>query len=384
MLVAALSLLAGCYLSHERPRRSDGGREVDAFRLDAPVRDAPLRDAPPSPTCERLLIAHTTSLDGPALGSVTPRIASVGDGSVAVVYVRTDGDPTRVFLERRDRDLNPIGAPTTLAVDGFSWAEVARSGADLLVGYSLGDGSSALETVGTGPRRISVMLEHPSILFAVDESVFWGIFDMRTDNALVLNRMDRIGMLLHPPVRIELGRYGSGHHGIVHRDGRSVVLGYPREDGRGIRHGFVRTIDERGVLGPEHQIADEDITQVWPLSDEESRTLIVVSNGDSLRVERLDWDTLESLTQVTAPPIEGPFVAAMVRGHLVIARLNDSRLEADVYDEGLSVIDTLETAMPGRLGVGSSVAEVPDAMVIAAGLTRGESFPWLARIECAD
>lgn len=379
LLVAALSVLAGCYLSHERPGRSDGGVTPDVGRMDAAA-----RDTPPSPTCERLVIAHAVELGGAAVGSVTPRIAGIGGGQVAVVYVHTDGDPTQVIWELRGADLASIVGSTPLTRNSFSWAEVARFGDDVLLAYALGDGFSALQ-VANRPRPVGrAMLEHPSIFLPTRDSMFWGSFEMRTDNALVLSRVSASGTLVHAPVRIELGRYGSGHHAVVHPDGRTVVLGYPREDGRGVRHGFVRAIDERGVFGPEHQIADEDITQVWPLRDEETGTLVVVSNGDALRVERLDWDTLESLSQVTTPPIEGPFVAAMVRGHLVIARFADSRLEADVYGEGLSIVDTLETAMPGRLGVGSSVTEVPDGLVIAAGLTSGETFPWLARIECAD
>jgi hypothetical protein len=331
-----------------------------------------------------LIIAREVSLGGLGLGSVTPRIASTRDGGVAVVYVRTDGDPTQVVLERLDRTLVPVGTAEIVARDSFSWTEVADSEEGPVVAYALGDGASAILSIDRGGERGRVMLEHPSVFVPLRRGFFWASFEMRADNALVMAGVDPSGAFRFDPVRIELGRYGSGHHAVPRADGTGVVLGYPREDGRGIRHGFVRAVDEAGGLGPEHLISDEDITQVWPLRDDEAGTLIVVSNGDSRRVEQLDWSTLESLTQVSTPPIEGPFVAAMVRGHLVIARLGDSRLEADVYDEGLSIIDTLEVAMPGSFAVGASVAQVPDAMVLVAGLSNGETFPWLARIECAD
>ncbi len=384
LLVPALALLGvslgGCYLSHERPGRFDAGADASVPR-DTPIL---LPDIPPSARCERLVIAHTASLDGPAIGSVTPRVASLGDGRVAVAYVHTDGDPTAVYVEIRDAALRPTGAPTLVARDSFSWAEVVHDGEGIWVAYSRSGGTSALHTLDGA--RSAVMLEHPSILLDVPGGFLWTTFEMRDGNALVSAMVSRDGTLLSMPSRIELGRYGSGHHGTTNAFGR--ILGYPREDGRGVRHGFVRRIDEAGALGIEQRVGDGDITQVWPLSVRSERaSLFVVANGDALHIERREWERLEVLDAIIAPPIEGPFVASLARpNYLVIARLADGRLAADVYDdETFALIETLEAPMPGTVGVGTSVTQASDGIVIAAGLSSGgETFPWLARIQCAD
>ena len=117
-LVGLLSL--GCYLSHARPDDA-GPVSIDARDAgpDAPL-DAPL------PRCERIVIGETAALDGEALGSVTPRLVGLPDGSVAVVSVRTDGAPTRVLYEVRDAALRALEPSRTLATDSFTWAELTR------------------------------------------------------------------------------------------------------------------------------------------------------------------------------------------------------------------------------------------------------------------
>lgn len=375
----------GCYLSHGRTiEGEDAGR-------DAPARDA-ASDAPvpldvPLASCDRLVVSHTAALDGEARGAVTPRLVALPGGEVGVFSVRTDGEPTRVLFERRDARLSRVSGPVTLASDSFSWAEPLGAGDSIRVAFALGDGASAIETSdreGRSLGRVVVRLEHPSIFLPTSAGYFWAQFEMRADNALVLSSLDPSGAALHAPARIELGRYGSGHHAAVLADGRTVVVGYPREGPPGVRHGYVRTFATSGVLGPERQLSEDDITSVWPVRGR-GEDLLLVWNGDALGLERLDPATLEPRETEIVPPIEGRFVVGTLDRFLVVASFRSTLFHVDVYDETLSLAFSFEESMPASLGVGSSIATLGDALVVAAGLSDGvTTYPWLARIACVS
>lgn len=373
LLWASLAL-SGCCLSHERPR--DAGMR-DAPRPDVAVRDAP--DAGPI-VCNRIVIEETVALEGQARGAVTPRLVALSGGEVGVVYVKTDGDPTRVLFERRAADLSAVGAPREISRNSFTWAEPALFGGEVFIAYGLGDGFSELHRDAGSVR---VPLEHPSLLLPLEEGFFWGSFDSRTTNALVLSTVAPDGSTLRDPVRIELGRYGSGHHAVVRPDSSSVVVGYPSEGPPGVRRGHVARYDD-GRLISERELRDEDVTSVWVLDDEGG--LVVVSNGDALVLERASYFSLEAADTVFLPAIEERFVAGILEGRVVIGRFASGRFVVDVYDPLFRLQETLEVALPAAgLSGATSVASLPGALVIAAGLSDGStSFPWLARLACAE
>lgn len=370
----------GCYLSHARLLEDasipavDGGRDAG--------RDGGL-DAPLPSRCDRIVIGPTASLDGEARGAVTPRLVGLPDGSAFVVSVRTDGAPTRVLYELRDAGLSRLVGPRTLATDSFTWAEGAFVGERVLVAFGLGGGLSAIDDHGidgSGTARVAVALEHPSIFRPLGSGLLWASFDSRATNALVVAEVGRDGAVRAGPERIELGRYGSGHSAGVRPDGARAVLGYPREEGRGVRRGFVRSY-EGGVLGPERMLDDGDVREVRVVSAEGG--LVVVWNGDRLGLERDDWATLEPIERVVLPPLDGTFLAGAIGERTVVARFASGRLHVDVYDAALSLESSDEVAMPGALGAGTSIAAVPGALVVAAGVSDGgTTYPWLARIEC--
>jgi hypothetical protein len=60
-------------------------------------------------------------------------------------------------------------------------------------------------------------------------------------------------------------------------------------------------------------------------------------------------------------------------------------MRIDVYDAAFSLESSDEVALPAALGSGTSIANVPGGLVVAAGMSDGTtSYPWLARIECAS
>lgn len=377
---------SGCYLSHGRPTGlEDAGRDAPA--LDAAPRDAPVPLDAPLASCDRLVLSHTAALDGEARGAVTPRLVALPGGDVGVFSVRTDGAPTRVLFERRDNTLMRATGPVTLANDSFSWAEPLRAGEEMRVAFALGDGASAIQGSDRDGRplaRVIVRLEHPSIFLPTSLGYFWAHFEMRADNALVLSSLDPSGAALHEPARIELGRYGSGHHAAVLADGSTVALGYSSEGPPGSRHGYVRSFAPSGTLGPERRLSEGDITSVWPVRGR-GEDVLLVWNGDALGLERLDPDTLEPRAMQILAPIDGPFVVGTLDRFLVVAAFRATLLHVDVYDETLALAFSVEERMPASLGVGSSIATFPDALVIAAGLSDGvTTYPWLARIECVS
>ena len=127
LLVLVLATLSGCYRSHLRADPVDASGR-DAAVPDAPRRDAPERDAGPI-TCDALAVTGMVTLDE----GVTPRLVALPGGDVGVVYVRTDGDPTRVVYERLGRTLTRITGPVTVATDSFTWAELDTANSEVVI-----------------------------------------------------------------------------------------------------------------------------------------------------------------------------------------------------------------------------------------------------------
>lgn len=388
-LVLAVLALSGCYRSHVRGDPTDAALDVparDAAVSDAPRRDAPAIDAGPI-ACDALAVTGMVTLDE----GVTPRLVALPGGDVGVVYVRVDGDPTRVVYERLDRSLGRVTGPVTVATDSFTWAELEIVESEVLIAYGLaGSRESVLahvsfDGVSTGEREV-VPLHHPSI-FSRSQigELLWGAFEMERDNSLVLTHVTRTGEVLHPALAIELGRYGSGHHAARRPDG-SHVLGYPREGPPGSRHGYVSTISASGVLGPERQLdaadSDQSVTPVMLAGG----LVIVRATDEALMIEPTDLDTLERIDRVTFPPLETPPLAATLADRLVVAHVASGVFRWDFFAEDLSGGDRYEVAT-GHAGIGSgtSVVMQPGALVFALGLTDGSTAsPWIVRIECID
>jgi hypothetical protein len=386
-LLVGLAALAGCYLSHERDPApvSDGGRRdaggpgvsEDAGSLDAGVLE-----------CDGIAIGPSIALDTGGSG-VTPRLAALPGGDVGVVYVLPGvGSPTRIIYERLSARLEPITGPVVIANDSFTWAEPVVAEGELAIAFGVaGDRASRLEHVTldgvmTRPRD-RVDLYHPAILRASASGLFWVAFAMRTDNALEIAHVGRDAELLHPFVRIELGRYGSGHGAVARPDRRSHILTYPREGPPGVRNGWITAIDERGALEPERLLGDDGDSTVLPVLA--GGTLAIVRHGDdALFVERTDIESLARLERSRFDPLPGRLLAASVGDRLVVVHADSGTFTADDFGPTFARFDRARVPLPvaGLTGAGSAI-ELPGAAIFALGLADGaRTFPWLVRIEC--
>lgn len=370
--ITAFLLLSGCYLSHGRDARSDGGGDHDAGR-DAGRPDAGTTVAGDPDAgrgiCVGVRLAEQVVLDGPA--SVTPRLVALPGGDVGVVHVSTDGSPIRVRFDRLDRALAPRSA-TTVATDSFTWAEPVDYAGALFIAYGLaGDEGSVLQpiTADGEPRgeRTIVPLPNPSVLRPWRDGLFWLAFDMRTDNQLVLAHLDRAGALIHPPVEIFLGRYGSGHGAIARPDGRSHVVTYPREGPPGVRESYVNALDAAGALGPERQLSEDGDDLVRPVRQDDR--LVLVQHGDALILEVADFDTLATIERHTFPPRgSSPFLVGALGGRVLVGHVADGLLSMDDFGFDLATEHARLTARPprGRVnGPSGSTLEVPGALYVA-------------------
>lgn len=384
-LTLLLMLLPGCYLSHERPGApgtADAG--VDAPRGDAPIVDAPRPDAPVA-TCERLTVTHTLTLDHPdALGSVTPRIIGLDGGATGLVYVHSDGDPVRVIYERIGASLESVTGPVTVSRRSWTWAEITRANRDLYVAFGeVSDARSVLVPIterGEASPPIASPAPHPSLLVPGRGTMRWVSFDDEAW-AIVVSNVSLDGSPTWAPIRIPTGPYGSGFAMTPLPGGISGAwLGYPR-DGAGGRRGFLRIVGEDGTLGPERQLGDTEVRSVRLI--DMGPELIVVSNGEQLRLERVDLTTLDTIDVVTLPAVGATYVTGSVGDHVVIADLSSAEMRALVLSRELRIEHELREPLPASTGPGVSVASVEDAMVVVSQRTNGpESFPFLMRIAC--
>lgn len=374
-------IVSGCYLSHRRaPRDEDAGRDAsmpehDAGRLE----------------CTDLAIRQLSLDDPDGLSNVTPRLAVLPRGEVAVVYVTPGaGDPTRLVYERIGPGLERITGPVEIATDGFTWAEPAVVDGRILVAYGLaGDASSVLREItleGASTRTARVPLYHPSILRAAEPgTLFWLAFAMRAENALEIAHVGVDGSLAHPAVTIPLGRYGSGHGAVAHPTRRSHVLTYPAEGPPGVRAGHVNELAADGVLGVERELGDTASDALVPVVID-PLIVIVRHDDEQMMIERIDAETLERLDVVAFPPLSSRPLAAALRDRLLIAHVAASELEVLEFTDHALVGPRIHSAtLPASLGASSgSIVSLGDAVVLALNLTSGSvTFPHLVRIECA-
>ncbi|MBI5502371.1 MAG: hypothetical protein HY907_19155 [Deltaproteobacteria bacterium] len=387
-LLVALGLPA-CYLSYRETSERDAGPD----RADAPIDTADVSDGAPDdadpPACDALRVAGALALDDAPASSVTPRLVALPDHGVGVVTVSTDGDPTRVLYERLDPALGRTIGPVTVATDSFTWAEPALAGAGLLIAFGLaGDEDTMLVPVtfdgAPAGTRFTVPLTHPSIFRPSRSGFFWLAFVMRTDNSFQLAHLAADGTLLHEPVVIDAGRYGSGHGAVARPDGASHVVTYPREGPPGVRNGYVNALTESGVPGPERQLGEAGDGPVQPVRLGDALVL-VRSGDDALILERTDFGTLERLDRVTYPPAPTRPIAGAVSDRLLIAYTIPGTLRIDDYGTELVPVATLDVPLPASsLGPGWSVAEGPGALYLALSIVEGSrSYPWIVRVECA-
>jgi hypothetical protein len=389
-LVAAalvLTLLPGCYLSHGRPGTPgeiDAG--LDAPRGDAPTPDVPRRDAPAPAACERLAVVATATLEHPdALGSVTPRLTALDDGEAGLVYVHSDGDPVRVIYERIGPDLESLTGPVTVSRSSFTWSEIVRVNRQLFVAYGeAGDAVSVLVPIterGEPSPAMRLPLRHPTVLLARASSVRWVSFDPDTTNTIAISAVSLDGELLSGPVPIVTGLYGSGHAMVGLPGAVLSIIGYPREGPPGVRRGYVRLVDVDGSLGEERQLSSTDVRSVRFV--DMGPELIIISNGDELRIERFSATRLETLDVVTLPPIGATYVTGSVGDHVVIVDLSGASMRAMVLSRDLRLEHELTAPLPASNGPGVSAASVDDGLVVVSQRTAGaESFPYLMRIGC--
>lgn len=364
---------------------SDAAAARDAT-TDA-ARDPPV-DAGPI-VCARARIAASVSLDDPMLSGLTPRVVPLPSGDTGVVYVSTDGDPTRVVWERVDASLARVTGPVTVSTDGFTWAEaVVREGEIFLAWGLAGDRSSVLQRIDENGRVLDAPRElplyHPSVLRPSSTGLFWLAFAMRTDNALEMVHLALDGTRLHGVVTVDLGRYGSGHGAIPRGDGRSHVVTYPREGPPGAREGYVNAITETGELGPERRLSEDGDHTVIPV--EHGSSLVVVRvNDDALVLERTDPTTLERIDAVSFPSIGRGISPATLADRLVIGYAQSGTFLLDDLGPDLAAIERTTMTLPSpTTGSGQSVATFPGALVFAITLVEGSrTYPWLARVECS-
>ena len=380
--VLAAALLSGCYLSHGREEAVDAGTRRDSgSRIDAATPDARVEG------CTGVRLAETRLIEGAP--SVTPRLVALPGGDVGVVHVSRDGSPTRVRFDRLDATLTPISSGT-VATDSFTWAEPVSLDGALFVAWGLaGDEGSVLQPVDAdgapnGPRSI-VPLRHPSVLRAAAGSLFWMAFDMREDNTLVMAHVEPSGELSHPPARVPLGRYGSGHGAIARPDRRSHVITYPREGPRGVRNAYVSALDATGALGPERMLGEDGDQLALPVRLGER--LVVVHHGDALVLQVTDADSLELLERFVHPARDSrPFFVGALGGRLLVGHATEGELRMDDFGEELATEHArivIRPDGPRVNGPSGSVLETPGALYVAVGTVSGtETRPLIARIVC--
>ncbi|MBI5490470.1 MAG: hypothetical protein HY905_24255 [Deltaproteobacteria bacterium] len=382
--------LPACYLSYREFATHDAATGDRAAPTDAPDHGDMAPDDAESPFCDALRVSGTVALDDATTSSVTPRLVALPDEGVGVVHVSTDGSPTRVLYERLDAALGRTTGPVTVATDSFTWAEPALDGGRLLVAFGLaGDERSALIPVtfdgASAGDRLTVPLTHPSLFQPSRSGFFWLAFVMRTDNSFQLAHLAADGTLLHDPVVVDAGRYGSGHGALARPDGASHVVTYPREGPPGVREGYVNALTEGGVLGPERLLGEDGDSQVLPVRVGDALVLVRY-NDESLVLERTDFDTLERLDRVAYPPPPTRPIAGAVADRLLVAYTILGTLHIDDYGRDLAPVASLDVPLPAAgLGPGWSVAQVRGALYLALSIVEGSrSYPWIVRIECVD
>ena len=392
LLATSLLWASGCYLSH----RVEAG--PDASARDASARDASARDAgSPDATarvdasareCTGIRVAASVALDDGTRSGITPRLVGLPGGELAIVYVSTDGSPTRVRYERLSAGLERLHS-ATVATDSFTWAEPVFRDGEIFIAYGLaGDEGSVLQqvTFGGEPRgpRQAVPLLHPSVLRGSSGGFFWMAFNTRSDNLLLLAHLDDGGAISHPPVEVALGRYGSGHGAIARPDGHSHVFTYPREGPSGVRQGYVNALSEDGVLGPERRLGDDGDALVLPVRQGDS--LVLVRHGDALNLERTDFESLERLERRSFPALPSrPFLVGAVAGRVLVGHIAEGELRVDDFGTELDDFARLGVRGPHRAGgPGGSVLEVPGALYVAIGLIDAtRQYPYVVRLECS-
>lgn len=379
-----LVLLAGCYQSHERPERPER-RDAGALGLDAGPR--PDAGAPPDAgdfVCE-LAIVDTGFVEDPVRSLVTPRLAVLPSGDVALVYVSTDGSPTRVWYARiNPSNLRLREEPVTVATDSFTWAEPVVVGDSVHVAYGLPGARSAMRELsfeGTprGPRR-EVELPHPDALLPAADGIFWQAFETVGDNNLQYARVSTNGELLAGPARVETGRYGSGHGMVARPDGQSVVVSYPREGPPGIRDAWVSAFRADGTLEPERRLSEMGATGAYPVLQGDGLA-VVRHDDDAMVLDRLDLASLALLETTTFDPLERLALPVVVRETLLVTGLTEGVVR--VWDLDLAEpIDSLELTNPSRGPGADAVATDREAVYAFTQIDGGRSRIFLVRVGC--
>ena len=168
---------------------------------------------------------------------------------------------------------------------------------------------------------------------------------MREDNTLVMAHVEPSGELSHPPARVPLGRYGSGHGAIARPDRRSHVITYPREGPRGVRNAYVSALDATGALGPERMLGEDGDQLALPVRLGER--LVVVHHGDALVLQVTDVDSLELLERFVGD------VEDAVEARAVVGLLGDA--------EPHQLLELLrEGALGGELGAREHLGDHTD------------------------
>ena len=384
VVVGALAL-SGCYLAH----RTDPALSVDAGTPDASPSDASRPDAGHDAgfdaggrACVGVELAETVEIDDSEVGSVTPRLVALPGGELGLVHVRSDGSPSRIRYERLSARLDRLHS-TDATTTSWTWAQpVLRDGQPWIAHGGAGEPASLLQRLSpdgepSGPA-LTVPIFHPTILRPTRGGFFWLTMTTRGDNALLMVHLDTAGVPLYPTAEVALGRYGSGHGAIAHPDGRSFVITYPREGPRGVRNAYVNAINEDGELGPELPLSPMGDQSTVPLRQEDS--LLVVSQGDGLVLDRRDFDTLELQEQfVFAPRGSRLLLAGVLAGRLIVAYRSGSAVRFEDFGEELLEPGGPLGEVPSR-GRGESILVTTSAIYVATIATSGH--PFVARLEC--
>lgn len=374
--------LAGCYRTHQRGER-DGGRAVDASRADA---RGPMPDAfVPIVRCDEVFVSQTRSLEDVTRSGVTPRLVALPGAELGLVWVSTDGDPTRVTYMRFTARLDPLGGPVTVVDDAWTWAEPAWVGDRLAIAYGRTAGEpselSYLDAAGTRLSAVGVALPHPALMDAAGDGLLWIAFDMRAENTYVLQRLDREGRPSSPEQRILAGRYGSGH-GLARLPDGAHLFGYSREGPPGVRQVYVRRVEIDGALGAELPLSDRGDSYAKPLSAGDD--VVVAYGGDVLTLAELDARGTSVLSMEDAAIDAFSVVPVFVGDRVVVASFGSGGFALHDFgargEPGSSTLPTVP--LPGAPQFGHAVS-LPGAAVFAVHVVRGsETFPFLVRVEC--
>ena len=378
--------LSGCYLTHERVPGDAGGRP-DVRSVDARSADVPSVDAPLAPLrCDEVVVSHTRALDDTTRSGVTPRLVVLPGNELGLVYVSVDGDPTRVSFERFSATLERIGEPVVIASDAFTWAEPAWLGERLAIAYgrAAADPSEIAYIAPDGTRQGTspVSLPHPSFIAPLGDGVLWVTFDMRTDNAFLIDALDRTGMARRDPQRIEAGRYGSGFGLAALPDG-GFLFGYAREGPPGVRQVYMRRVEANADLGTEIPLSGDLDSFAVPASSR-GRSIIVFGGDGMLEVADIDVTGPAIVRSEQASIRARGAIPAFAEDRVIVATLGaDGFLLHDFgrfEDEGMTTLAT--PALTGAPQSGDAVS-LPGAAVFAVHVVRGsQTFPVLIRVEC--